>query len=174
MKSLKVLATIILALLLVSCEESENILVNVSKNDLVGTWNLTKLSQEGTISVEGVPVPAQVTSEGSNFDSVIEITDNPSNFSAKGSFVITTTIDNPLDDDIVNEEAIDLDEFFANGSWSVSDGVITVSQASVDQNIDILEFDGTTLKLQFEIEIPVDYNGLSLISNSTVDMTLVK
>ena len=173
MNALKILAAVCLAFILISCEESQE-LVNVNGSELVGTWNLTKLTQEGSVSVSGVPVPLPITSEGSNFDSVIEIAENPNDFSAKGSFVNTTIIDNPVGDDIVNEATISLNEFFAKGNWTVADGIITVSQGSIDQSIEIIEFDGTTMKLQFDIQFPVDYNGIDLVSNSTIDMTLVK
>ena len=174
MKAFKILATICLAVILISCEESENELAAVNQNDLVGVWNLTKLSQEGSVTISGIPVPVPIQSEGSNFDSVIEIVEDPNDFAAKGSFVNTITIENPVGADIVNEETISLNEFFANGSWTVANGVITVSQGSIDQTIDILEFDGTMIQLQFEIDIPINYNGVDLVSNSTVDMTLVK
>jgi len=172
MKTFKILATICLAIVLVSCDESENILVDVNESELLGTWNMTKLSQEGTVSVSGIPVP--YTSEGSNFDSVIEITQNPNDFTAKGSFTNTTTINNPVGSDIVNEERISLSELFTKGSWTVENGIITVTQGSINQTIDIIEFDGTTIKLQFDVEIPIDYDGVTLVSNSTIDMTLVK
>lgn len=172
MKAFKILTTICLAIVLISCEESETILVDIDENELIGTWNLTKLSQEGTVSVSGIPVP--FSSEGSNFDSVIEITDSPNNFVAKGSFTNTTTINNPIGDDIVNEETINLNELFTKGTWTVENGIITVTQGSINQTMDIIEFNGTTIKLQFEIEIPVDYEGVSLVSDSTIDMTLVK
>ncbi|MDJ0645053.1 MAG: lipocalin family protein [Flavobacteriaceae bacterium] len=172
MKAFKILATVCLAIVLISCEESENELVNVDQNELVGAWNLTELSQKGTVSVSGIPIP--FSSEGSNFDSVLEIAESPNDFSAKGSFTNTTVITNPLGDDVINEERINLNELFARGSWTVENGIITVSQGSVDQAIDIIEFDGTTIKLQFDVEIPIDYDGLSVVSDSTIDMTLMK
>ncbi|NNC69585.1 MAG: hypothetical protein HKN90_02060 [Flavobacteriaceae bacterium] len=172
MKTFKILATLCLAIILISCDESENILVDVNESELIGTWNMTKLSQDGTVSVSGIPVP--FTSEGSNFDSLIEITENPNDFAAKGSFTNTTTINNPVGSDIVNEERISLSELFTKGSWTVQNGIITVTQGSINQTIDILEFDLNMMTLEFEIDIPIDYDGVTLVSNSTVNITLVK
>ena len=174
MKAIKVLFALCLLVSLNACQESEDLVIDLNESELIGTWNLTKLSQDGTIQVPGVTVPVPIASEGSNFDALIEITDNPNDFSAKGSFINTTIIDIPLGDSFEIEEEINLSEFFASGLWNVENGIITVSQGSLDQTISILNYDGNSVELQFDIVVPVTYNGITVQSNSTIDMTLTR
>ncbi len=174
MKAIKVIIVLCLLMSFAACQESEDLVIDINESELIGSWNLTKLSQDGTIQVPGVIVPVPVASEGSNFDALVEITDNPNDFSAKGSFINTTIIDIPLGDRFEIEEEINLSEFFASGFWNVENGIITVSQGSIDQSISILQYDGNSVELQFDIVIPVSYNGITVQSNATIDMTLTR
>ncbi len=174
MKAIKVIFVLCLLVSLTACQESEELVIDINESELIGTWNLTKLSQDGTIQVPGVIVPVPIASEGSNFDAIIEITDTPNDFSAKGSFINTTIIDIPLGDSFEIEEEINLSEFFASGLWDVENGIITVSQGSIDQTISILNYDSNSVELQFDIVVPVTYNGITVQSNSTIEMTLTR
>lgn len=174
MKAIKLIFVICLLISFSACEESENLVIDVNESELIGVWNLTKLSQDGTIQVPSIIVPVPIASEGSNFDALLEITDDPNDFSAKGSFINTTIIDIPLGESFEIEEQINLSDFFASGAWNVQNGIITVSQGSLDQTISILNYDGSSVELQFEIVVPVNYNGITVQSNSTIDMTLTR
>ena len=174
MKAIKLIIVLCLLVSFTGCQESEDLVIDLNESELIGTWNLTKLTQDGTIQVPGVIVPVPIASEGSNFDALLEITDNPNDFSAKGSFLNTTIIDIPLGDTFEIEEQISLSDIFANGIWNVENGIITVRQGSLDQSISILNYDGTSVELQFEIVVPVNYNGITVQSNATIDMTLTR
>ncbi len=172
MKTVKAIITICIVLVIFSCDNTEStpIDTNAQENDLVGTWSLTEIKQDGTVTtnVQGVPVNANYTSFGKNIDAQVTFSQNPNNFSSSGTFtsVITITL---VGQATTREVPIVIDDVLSQGTWQVDQGVITLSQNNETQTVNITELTDTSLKFELELQQDVVIQGV----NSTVQ-TLAK
>ena len=154
MKVIKLLTIFSFVLFFVSCtsDDTSSLNTNAKVSDLLGTWTLTEESQEGVASIilQGVPLTGSITSTSKDLDASITFSENPSVLTVVGSYTeiitasfatLTRTEEIPV---VLNNE-------LSQGTWSLSQGVITLSGGNEVQEINIIELTGTTLK----IEIPI-------------------
>ena len=177
MKVLKIITVLCFTLFFISCtdDESTPIDTNAQENDLVGTWSLTEITQDGTATstVQGVPVETNYTSFGKNIDAQIAFSQNPNNFTASGGFtsVVTVTL---LGQSTSQEFPIVIDGVLNQGTWEVNQGIITVTQNNDSQSLNITQLTDTQLKLEIELKQDVVIQGTTFSTKSTAKLTLVK
>ena len=178
MKNLKKFIALFSIILFISCNNSEDstpIDTTAQEDDLVGTWSLTEITQDGTATatVQGVPVETNYTSFGKNIDAQIVFTQNPNNFTASGGFtsVVTVTL---LGQSTTEEFPIVIDGVLNQGTWEVNQGVITVTQNSDSQAFNITELTDTRLKLEIELKQDVPIQGNTFSTKSVAKLTLIK
>lgn len=166
--------------LFVSCTGSDDTIIvdtNASPSDLAGTWNLIEESQEGKISTtfNNIPVNGDITSVGKDLDTQLVFTEGPNNFTASGSYtdVISFSI---VGQSLAEQEVtIPISDFISQGTWSLSQGILTMIQNSVQQDVRITELTSTSLKIEIDIEDEqVDYQDFSGTVDTTIKMNFTK
>ncbi len=174
MKKLKALVLICTTILFISCSEDDSTTVQITESDLAGTWNLSELSIDGTANISGIPIGIPVEGEGKNLNAKIVVTHQPNNITASGNFVIELTINVP-GSAVTQDIPFNLDVLVGDGTWSLNNnGEFIITDNIGSQTFDIKEFDGSILKIRTQEEVPVPYNGTTILVDATVDMTLQK
>jgi len=177
MKILKNSLLISLTILFISCtsDDSTSIDTNAQVNDLLGTWKLTEITQEGTTKTEiqGVPITANFSSFGKNISSQLVFTDNPNSFTSSGSYtsVVTITI---VGQSTSQEIPVDINDYLNQGTWEFNEGIITVNSNGEMQTANITELTNTTLKFEVELDVVTVDQGITNTTNTTAKMTLTK
>lgn len=177
MKILKNSLLIAFTILFISCtsDDSTPIDTNAQANDLLGTWKLTEITQEGTTKTEiqGVPITANFSSVGKNINSQLVFTDNPNNFTSSGSYtsVVTITI---VGQSTSQEIPVDINDYLNQGTWEFNAGIITVNSNGEIQTANITELTNTTLKFEVELDVVTVDQGITNRTNTTAKMTLIK
>lgn len=166
----------VFTLLVISCsdDDSTTIDTNAQVEDLIGTWNLTEESQDGTVDV-GTPVNGNITSVGKNLDTQFIFTDNPSNFEASGGY--TDAIKISVAGITVAEGDVDvpISTLINQGTWAIDQGILSLTQNSIVQTVNITELTSTMLKIEFDIEEnDVTFQGFTGDIQSTIKMTFTK
>lgn len=166
--------------LFVSCTSSDDtIMIDTSakSSDLVGTWNLTEEGQEGTVSTtfSGIPVNGTITSTGKDLNTLLTFTENPNNITAAGSYtdVIKFSV---VGQSLAEQEIkIPISDFINQGSWSLDQGILTITQNNVQQDVRIVELTSSSLIIEIDIEDEqVDYQDFSGTVNTTIKMIFTK
>jgi len=178
MESIKQIVLVLLTFFLISCssEDSTPIDINAQEDDLVGAWALTSVTQDGEVSteVQGITVKGDITSAGKDIDAQIVFTANPNNYSSTGGYTDVINISVIGLSFSEEEVVISVGELLGQGSWSINQGILTLTQNTINQSVNITELTTTSLKLELEIKQDVEYQGTAFNVNSTVKMTLVK
>ena len=171
----KSLTLICLTLLFLSCSEDDPIGVNTLENQLVGTWKLTEITQEGTTTtdLQGVPITSDFTSEGKNINAQVTFTQNPNNFTSSGNYTSVVTI-TFLGQGTTQEIPVQIDDFLNQGTWSINGSELTITQNSEAQTAIITEITDTTLKFEIEVNQEVVAQGITSTTETTAKMSLTK
>ena len=153
MKILKNFVLILFVLTMVGCSSEDNSPsepANVEAQMLVGTWKATEITQEGTASTPGIPVDGSISAFGKDIDATIIFNENPASFSASGGYtnVISVSI---VGQAYMDEIAISISDFLNQGTWTVANGMITLSQGGQQQTVIVTQITASTLKLEFDI-----------------------
>ena len=170
----------IFSLIVISCSDDASTIVdtNAQAEDLIGTWNLTEESQDGTVTTEvvaGVPVNGNITSVGKNLNTQFIFTGNPNNFEASGGY--TDTIKIAVAGITLFEGDVDvpISELINQGTWAIDQGILSLTQNSVVQTVNITELTPTMLKIEFDIEEDnVTFEDFTGDIQSTIKMTFTK
>lgn len=166
--------------LFISCTSSDDtIMIDTSakSSDLVGTWNLIEEGQEGTVSTtfNGIPVNGTISSTGKDLNTLLTFTENPNNISAAGSYTDVIKFSVVGQTLAEQEVTIPISDFINQGSWSLNQGVLTLTQNNVQQDVSIIELTSTSLIIGIDIEDEqVDYQDISGTVNTTIKMTFRK
>ncbi|HIP48727.1 MAG TPA: hypothetical protein EYG92_07165 [Lutibacter sp.] len=159
--------TFTLLILFSSCTKDE--LTNSEK--IVGKWKMTDFhgTTEATTSNSLMSITASSVQTGSNYNSFIDFTEGPNNYTITGSFnthVTTTTVTviGGETTTIVQEENFDSDDP-ADGTWAIEGDQITVT-ATNDQG----EEESTTATIEELSDTTLTIKSL-INTNTTVDGT---
>ena len=177
MKVLKFVSVFCLTILFISCssDDSSPIDTNAQADDLTAIWNLNEITQEGTITtdVQGVPVQSTFTSFGKDINAQVEFKQNPNNFTSSGSYTSVVTI-SLLGQSNTQEVSVPIDDFLNQGTWSLNNGVMTISQNGETVEANVIELTNTSLKLELEDERVIVEQGFTNTTKTKVNMTLTK
>ena len=177
MKVLKNSLLIFITILFISCtsDDSTPIDTNAQSNDLLGTWKLTEITQEGTTKTElqGVPITAVFSSVGKNINSQLVFTDNPNSFTSSGSYTSVVTI-TFVGQSTTQEIPVDIDDYLNQGTWEFNEGILAVYSNGETQIATITELTNTTLKIEIELNIITVDQGITNRTQTTAKMTLIK
>ncbi|CAL2103261.1 Lipocalin-like protein [Tenacibaculum sp. 190130A14a] len=79
-------------LLLTSCSSNDDLDINITSEDLLGTWNLVKLEADLTTSTtfNGTTVKGDTELYGKEFDFTFNFTSSPNEYTSEGNFIIVT------------------------------------------------------------------------------------
>jgi len=177
MKLFKQILLLSLTLLFISCssEDSTPIDINAQEEDLVGTWNLIEESQDGIVSPNDIPVNGSITSVGKDLDAQIAFTANPKNYTGSGSYtdvIKITAVGQTLAE---GELIVPISDIINQGTWSLNEGVLSLTENGIVQEVNITELTAATLKVEFEIKVDnVTYQGFTGDIESTIKMTFQK
>ena len=179
MKSLKNLIVLFSAtLLFISCstnDEESIVDINAEKKNLIGTWLLAEITQDGIVStdVQGATVNGTITSFGKDIDAQIIFSENPDNYIASGGYTDVITV-NVLGRTIDEQQHISVADRLGQGSWTLDQGILTLTQNSGARAVSIIESTATRLKLEIEIKELATLQGITGTITSTLSMTLNK
>jgi len=163
-----------------SCTSSDDTIIvdtNAKSSDLVGTWNLIEEGQKGTISTtfNGIPVNGDISSTGKDLNTQMTFAENPNNVSAAGSYTDVIKISIVGQSVAEQEITIPFNGFINQGSWSLNQGILTLTQNNVQKDVRIVELTTSSLKMEIDIEDEqVDYQDFSGTVNTTIKMTFTK
>jgi hypothetical protein len=163
-----------------SCTSSDDtIIVDISakSSDLVGSWSLIEESQEGRVSTtfNNIPVNGDISSTGKNLNTQLIFTESPNNVTANGSYTDVIKISIVGQSIAEQEVTIPFSDFISQGLWSLNQGILTITQNNVQQEVRISELTASTLKIEIDIlDEQVDYQGFSGKVNTTIKMTFTK
>lgn len=181
MKTFKVVATIFLVILLVSCEESEDTVidVNAQQSDLIGTWNLTQVTQDGTgtVTIENIPISGKVNAFGKDINAQIIVAENPNTVNASGGY--TAEITASLATGSRTEDVpVTLSEVLSGSSWSLNEGVLKLANGEEQLEVNITELTTNSLKIEFDyddkIVVPGFLDGQPITLDTKVNMSFTK
>ena len=181
MRILKNVLIVAIVTLFISCTASDDTIMidaNAKSSDLAGTWNLTEESQDGKITMElvpGIPTSGNITSVGKNLDTQITFTENPNFLTATGEF--TDAVKVSVLGKVVAEGdlPIRITDLINQGTWSLNEGVITLTQKNIQETINITQLTSTTLKIEIDIKKEgVTYLEYTGDIDTTVKMTFTK
>ncbi len=176
MKNIKTLIFFGLTLFITSCATNDSD-VTISDTDLIGAWNLTEHYTENgifAITQNGVTINATYQAIGSNFDFIITFSDNPKTTTSGGSYVLNATV-SMLGQTETWEENVEVPANTSGGSWSLENGILTMSEQGESVQAEVIDFDGTTLKLKFSLDKNLDLGtGESANISGQVYMTFTK
>lgn len=179
MNNLKNSFIIALISLFISCtsDDTASFDANAQEADLVGVWNLTEESQDGTVSgvFEGIPLSGKITSTGKDFNTLFTLTQNPNNFIAKGNYNDVIKVSAGPITLYEGEFVIPINDQINQGVWSLNEGILTLTQNNISKNVRITELTATSLKMELDIEDQeVTYDDNTGTVNTTIKMTFIK
>lgn len=178
MKNLKKIIILFSSVLfIISCTTDEESMAdtNADAKNLIGTWLLSEITQDGKVETEiqGVPVSGTITSFGKDIDAQVTFTENPDNYTTSGSYTDVITI-KALGQTFNEEQLISINNILGNGSWTLNQGILTLTHSNDIQAAKIIELTSVTLKLEIEIEQLAALQGINGTIKSTLEMTLMK
>jgi len=179
MRNLKKLIVLFSAtLLFLSCDTDDGGSIvdpNAEAKNLIGTWLLVEITQNGTVSteVQGLPVNGTITSFGKDIDAQIIFSENPDNYVASGGYTDVITV-NVLGQIIDEQQNISISDILGQGSWTLDQGILTLKQSSDIRAASVIELTTTSLKLELEINEQAVLQGITGNIESTLMMTLTK
>ena len=180
MRILKNGLSIFVLTLFFSCTSSDDTIIvdtSAKSSDLVGTWSLIEEGQQGSISttLSGIPVSGTITSVGKDLNTQMTFTENSNNFTATGSYTDVINFSVVGQSLAQQEVTIPISDFINQGSWSLDQGILTITQNNVQKEVRISELTASSLKIEIDIEDEqVDYQEFSGKVNTTVKMTFTK
>lgn len=148
-KSFKlVLAIAISTLCFTACSEEEDT-VN-PQTGLVGSWNVTEISYEGssTTIMQGMSTTADFTGTGTDLNLKTQFTDTPQAYSSSGTYNIKM-VTKYSGQSVESEWASP--PFLMNGSWTVEGNKLTIVDANGNtQEANIISLNENTLRLGWD------------------------
>lgn len=177
MKTFKFLTTISFILLFISCttDDVNQADTSAQEEDLIGSWNLTEVTQEGTGSttISGITVNGNITSFGKDIDAQIVFSSDPNSFAGSGGFtdVVTASIATLS---LTEEIQYDTADFINQGTWSLNSGILTLNQSGESLEIRITQLNTSTLKIELDINEDIIVDGTQVTIDTTVKMSFTK
>ena len=164
---------------LTACESNDNLDINITNADLIGTWNATAQTLEFATSatVQGVTITSNSSGYGKDFDFIYTFSENPNIVSTNGSYTSVTTITSsiPGQSDIDQEIELNSIDGFDSGTWSLDNNTITISDPSGQSSAaEVVEFTGSKLKLKITLDESQNINGISADISGEIFLTLEK
>ena len=141
-----------------------------TSGNIVGTWNLVSYSSIGstTTTTQGVTIEADIVGQGSDYNLVLEFSENPASYSMLGSYDVelSTTVNGETV--VTNENDVD---DTSNGAWSKEDNSLILADATSNlvKNVSIQILSETRLKYSYTIEesfAQQDVTNVSTISKT--------
>ncbi len=152
--------------ILTSCTSNEDLGINITEDDLVGVWNFTSFTLDGSASytVNGITYDIETSSYAKDLDYTVNFTKNPNEFSSAGSYTTVTTVRVSGEPDSVEEYRVDSLEGLDSGNWSLDGNTFKSINNGQETIAEIVEFTGSKLKLKLVLD--------ELESISGVDATI--
>jgi len=160
-----------LAVVLFSCGQEDD---PKPLDGLIGAWSVTALNYEGstTSNIMGTSIISTFTGVAKNMDMTVTFKQNPNTVISEGSYTIaltTTTLGQSITEDYT------FTDFISDGTWTLNDKKITVTNSGVAQEATIVSQTSTTLVLAVETVQSQDLAGMgSIVSSIEGVYTLTK
>ena len=144
MKIFKYLFVIVLISSFMSCSEDDLL----TEQELIGTWLLKEANLEGNATfTQGTDVTtADFTGEGYDLDLKITINENPKDYIVEGDINVLVTYD--FDGQTI-ELPIEEADFIDNGTWDITDDVLTVSNSTQVETANLGQLTETSMSLEW-------------------------
>jgi hypothetical protein len=160
-----------------ACETNENPDVNITADDIVGSWNVTDFTIEVSTSVtaQNVTATSKTSGYGKDFDFIYTFSENPNVASGQGSYTSVTTTEIPGQQDIVQELVVNSIDGLDEGSWSLEGSSITIIDPNNQSSTaDIISFSGDKLILKQSVDQDQNINGSTITITGEAFITLEK
>ncbi|WP_075342729.1 lipocalin family protein [Tenacibaculum agarivorans] len=159
--------------LLIACSDDQDGVTDISNDDIVGTWNITKSEFSGTATatVQGIPVTGSAKGTGKDYDLALTFKENPNEFSFEGTFTSVVEVSIQGQTQIVERELNSLGEvtvgtwkiennqlFFENGG--VTSEALPIESISSNKIVVKIDIDQTFTSPQ---DIPVTVKGIGTV-----------
>ena len=181
MKLIQLFFVAVLCSFLFACEDdtptpSDNTNdTTVTNHQLVGTWNLTAIEYQGTISSEAVGFPISVSSftgTGVDMDLTIDFTENPNDYTTSGDYSVLISVESfgqIIEQTWANQGFID------DGTWAEANNVLTVTNAiGGEQSINIIELTDTNVTVTWDYADVTVLAGVTTTQNVEGTYTFMK
>ncbi len=137
--------------------EAPTVGVEVEENELVGTWTMTNhqfsVAQEGTANVDDQTLPVSQLIEGNYVEGDVTIVfEDTGDYVTSGTatYTLSTTQQGlPSETEEVQETLLP-----GSGTWSISNGVLTLVDDSGQTQATISSFDGQEMKIVQDEALP--------------------
>jgi len=151
-----------LAVVLFSCSQEDD---PKPVEGLIGAWSVTALDYEGTsvTTVMATSIISSFTGVAKNMDMTVTFNQNPNTVTSQGSYTIaltTVTLGQSITEDFT------FNDFIADGTWTVNDKTLTVTNAGVAQEATIISQTNTTLVLGIKTEQSQDLAGVGSVATN--------
>lgn len=173
MKNLIKLITLFsITLFFASCSSSDDA-PQVNSKDLLGTWNLTEVTTEGTTKStgNGVTIESTYTSLGKDYNAKLIFSENPNKFQSSGSYTSVVTTTTLGQESTIN---VPINNIIGAGDWEITGNTLNTSGYGDDASAEILELNESTLKLKILLDKEFTFNGVSQKTTGIVFYTLTK
>jgi len=159
---------------LTSCTNNDNPNnVNLSESDIAGVWNVTDILQEGTATttIFGEEIVSTFTNSGRDYNFTYDFQTDPNTITADGSYISTISI--TVDGQTQTEEVfVTTVDGFSAGSWSLNGNILTVTANGETNDAAISEYDGNRMVIRVEYFIEFAEQGISVVNEGVLTMTV--
>jgi hypothetical protein len=161
-----------LAVLLFSCGKDDDPVPTA--DGLIGVWTVTAMEYGGSTitTVSGIKITADFTGAAKDKDMTVTFSQNPKKVTSQGSYTIELTT-------VTQGQSFTQDytfnDFLGDGTWTLKDKTLTVTNSGVSQEGTITSQTSTTFVLEFATEQTQDLGGMgSIVTKVKGSYTLVK
>jgi len=159
--------------LLIACSDDQDGVTDISNDDIVGIWNITKSEFSGTATatVQGIPVTGSAKGSGKNYDLTLTFKENPNEFNFEGTFTSVVEISIQGQTQMVERELNSLGDVTV-GTWKIennqlfseNDGVtseaLPIESISSNKIVVKIDIDQTFTSPQ---DIPITVKGIGTV-----------
>lgn len=175
---LKLSLILIISIFFYSCEGTISSDFSITKSDLVGTWSLTNFEMENVNLLVTSVTPNETIvayAQGKNYNASINLSENPDIASVSGDFTLEIKY-NQTNVDIYTLDAYLFTDIFgaSSSTWNYSNHVLSLSENGNLINIDVIDFTGTILKVEMDVNETVTINGITSNVTGSATITLEK
>lgn len=175
---IKVLLLLAVVTFLTSCEDNDNTNVNITSENLIGTWNLASQKiEDGSFSTtfQGQNVSFNYAAIAKDIDFTYTFSEKPNKLNLNGSYNLVATI-SAFGIEEIREEKVDTNLYpTAAASWSLEGNTITFTEENdLPAVLNVEEFTGNYLKLKGEINETATENGEAVTIKATIIIELEK
>ncbi|MFY9243175.1 MAG: hypothetical protein WAO74_09120 [Polaribacter sp.] len=170
MKTMKIKMSILalFVLLISSCSVSDDSAIEITSNDLVGTWTARSATIDDVVLNVTAPITTTLVGSGfgKNFNSSLTFSENPNQVAVAGQSDFELTYTDLLGTETT--ETLTFDNIFfnnnfglTNGTWTLNNNTLTLNEGGEIIEIRILSFSNGLLTFETNVNQAITLNGVT-------------